>query len=255
MNINLAMRDAIGLTHGVPVKDDFWMRGVHGSPPFCRVMGNDLFSPSDRPHQTMSRFAILGVVLLLSSCSSSSQTALELPASVPYLSRADWNANTPTFAMTPQTPTFLTIHHTATLQNPKADPAQTLRNLQAFSQRADTLGNGKPKVAWADVPYHYYIAPDGTVLEARDPAYEGDSNTAYDLTGHVQVVLEGNFMEETPTNAQMQSLLAVSEAIGRRYGIGPENVAGHGDRAGQDVTLCPGDALEARLDEVRAVMP
>ena len=202
----------------------------------------------------MSRLALVGVLLLLSSCSSSSQTALELPPSVPYLSRADWNAKDPTFAMIPQTPTQLTIHHTATPQNPSADPRQTLRNLQAFSQREDTLGNGRPKVAWADVPYHFYIAPNGAVLEARDPAFEGDTNTNYNLTGHVHVVLEGNFMEETPTDAQMRSLLAVSEAIGRRYAIGPDAVGGHGDRA-VDQTLCPGDALEARLDEVRAVMP
>lgn len=202
----------------------------------------------------MSRLALVGVVLVLSSCASSSQPALELPASVPYLTRADWNAKAPTFAMTPQTPLHLTIHHTATRQQPAADPAQTLRALQDFSQRIDTLDTGRVKVAWADVPYHYYIAPNGTVLEARDPAFEGDSNTDYELAGHVQVVLEGNFMEEIPTDAQMRSLLAVSAAIGKRYRIGPEDVGGHGDRAvGQ--TLCPGDALEARLDEVRAVMP
>lgn len=202
----------------------------------------------------MSRLALFGVLVLLSSCAPSSQTALELPASVPYLSRADWNAKAPTVAMIPQTPSQLTIHHTATLQRPDADPRETLRNLQAFSQRADTLGNGKPKVAWADVPYHFYIAPNGTVLEARNPAYEGDTNTNYDLAGHIHVVLEGNFMEETPTDAQMRSLLAVSAAIGDRYGIGPDAVGGHGDRA-VDQTLCPGDALEARLHEVRAVMP
>lgn len=202
----------------------------------------------------MSRLALVGVLLALSSCASSSQTALDLPASVPFLSRAEWNAQAPSFAMTPQTPSQLTIHHTATHQNPDADPGQTLRNLQAFSQRADTLGNGRPKVAWADVPYHFYIAPNGTVVEARDPAYEGDTNTNYDLSGHIHVVLEGNFMEETPTAAQMRSLLAVSSAIGERYGIGPDAVGGHGDRA-VDQTLCPGDALEARLDKVRAVMP
>ena len=200
----------------------------------------------------MSRLALVGVLLLLSSCSSTSQTALQLPDSIPYLSRSEWSANPPTLEMIPQTPSRLTIHHTATLQKPDADPRQTLRDLQTFSQSAGTLGDGRPKVAWADVPYHYYIVPNGTVVEARDPAYEGDSNTDYDLAGHVQVVLEGNFMEETPTDAQMRSLLALSAAIGKRYGIGAETVGGHRDRT---ATLCPGDALEARLDEVRAVMP
>ena len=201
----------------------------------------------------MTRLLGLAVLslALLSGCTSSREPPLDLPPTVPFLSRADWGALPPAFAMRPQTPSRLTIHHTATLQKPDAPPAQTLRALQAFSQRADTLGNGAPKVAWADVPYHYYITPDGTVVEARDPAYEGDSNTDYDLAGHVQVVLEGNFMEEAPTAAQMRSLLALSAAIGRRYRIGPDAVGGHRDRT---ATLCPGDALEARLDEVRAVM-
>ncbi|MEO0560048.1 MAG: peptidoglycan recognition family protein, partial [Bacteroidota bacterium] len=202
----------------------------------------------------MSRLAFAGILLVLASCASSSQPDLDLPPTVPFVSRAEWNAKAPAFEMVSQTPSQLTIHHTATPQNPDADPRQTLRNLQDFSQREDTLGNGRMKVAWADVPYHFYIAPDGTVLEARDPAYEGDTNTNYDLTGHIHVVLEGNFMNELPTDAQMRSLRAVSAALGERYGIGPDAVGGHGDHAvGQ--TLCPGDALGARLDEVRAVMP
>ena len=200
--------------------------------------------------------SLLVAFVLLPSClpSRTVPRTLDLEPGTPFLSRADWGARPPTSDMVPQTPSRLTIHHTATPQQPDADPGQTLRNLQAFSQRADTLGDGRPKVAWADVPYHYYIVPNGTIVEARDPAFEGDSNTNYDLAGHVQVVLEGNFMEETPTPAQMRSLLALSRAIGERYRIGPEDVGGHGDRAGAQ-TLCPGDALEARLDEVRAVMP
>ena len=198
-------------------------------------------------------FALLFVALALPACLPQA-AAPALPPSVPTLSRADWGARAPTFEMIPQTPARLTIHHTATPQNPDADPAATLRGLQDFSQREDTLGNGKPKAAWADVPYHYYITPDGTVAEARDTGFEGDSNTDYDLSGHVQVVLEGNFMEEAPTPAQMRSLLALARVIGERYGIGPDDVAGHQDRAGGQ-TLCPGDALRARLDEVRAAMP
>lgn len=214
-------------------------------------------APPFSPHAALSvirPLALVFVALTLPACLPSRAAAPDLPPSVPYLTRAEWGARPPAFDMIPQTPTRLTIHHTATHQKPDADPAATLRGLQSFSQREDTLGNGKPKVAWADIPYHYYITPNGTVAEARDPEFEGDSNTSYDLSGHVQVVLEGNFMEESPTPAQMRSLLALARSIGQRYGIGPDDVAGHQDRAGAQ-TLCPGDALHARLDEVRAVMP
>lgn len=194
------------------------------------------------------------LLLAFGAASVSAQPArTPLPDGVEVVAREAWGGPPPTAPMIPQTPRALTVHHTATPQRPDRPPAETLRALYEFSISDDTLGDGRPKAPWADVPYHFYIAPDGTVLEARDVAYEGDTNTRYDLSGHVLVVVEGNFEEEAPTDAQLGSLLALSEALSAQWGFGPEAVGGHADRApGQ--TVCPGDALEARLGEVRAAV-
>lgn len=213
----------------------------------------------------LSRASALALVpLLMVGCAQTqpqpdapaASSAMPAPSALPgidLLTRAEWGAQAPVMAMTPHTPDALTIHHTATPQRPERSPAETLRALQRFSISSDTLDDGRPKKPWADVPYHYYITPDGTIVEARDVRYEGDTNTNYDLTGQVQVVVEGNFMEEEPTAAQLASLVRLAAALSERYGIPPSRVGGHRDRAvGQ--TSCPGDALEAHFPEVLAAM-
>ena len=198
---------------------------------------------------------LLALTLVLAALPAVAQDAgrSALPGGVEIVSRSAWGGPAPIAPMIPQTPRALTIHHSGTPMRPDAAPAETLRALFDFSTSRDTLGNGHFKEPWADVPYHFYIAPDGTILEARDVAYEGDTNTRYDLSNQVLVVVEGNFEEEEPTAAQIASLLALSEALARQWGFGPTAVAGHRDRA-PDQTVCPGDALEARFPEVRTAV-
>ena len=190
-----------------------------------------------------------------SGAAPSASTARPAPLDgVRFVSREAWGAAPATYAMTPQEPRELVIHHTAFRQRPDLAPEAKMLTLQRFSQSADRLEDGRAKVRWADVPYHFYIAEDGTVLEGRDVRYRGDTNTGYDLDGKVQVVLEGNFMEETPSAAQMDAVLALARALAARYRIAPEAVSGHRDHAGTVETSCPGDALGARLDEIRAAV-
>lgn len=194
---------------------------------------------------------LLAATLAFCGCLHTAPADPVAASGVPFLPRAEWGAEPPAGPMQAQTPTWITIHHTATLQNDARTPAEKVRALQAFSQRADTLGNGRPKVAWADIPYHFYIASDGTVVEGRDVGFEGDSNTAYDLAGHVQIVVEGNFEEETPTALQMDHLKRLTAALAVRWDVPAERVASHLDRAAPGATLCPGAALYAQLDDVR----
>ena len=84
------------------------------------------------------------------------------------LSRAAWKAKKPTGTMKPQKVLRITIHHTATKQQPKITIERKMRGLQDFSQRAATLAGGKKKPAWADVPYHYYICLLYTSPSPRD---------------------------------------------------------------------------------------
>lgn len=194
------------------------------------------------------RFVILALALMAAG-SATAQERTPLP-SVPVVEREAWGGAPPVAPMIPQIPRALTIHHSGTPMHPERDPAETVRNLYAFSTRRDTLGDGRVKEPWPDIPYHFYIAPDGTTLETRDVAFEGDTNTRYNLSDQVLVVVEGNFEEETPTDAQLDALLVLSEALARQWGFGPTTVAGHRDRApGQ--TVCPGDALEAQFPAIR----
>jgi hypothetical protein len=145
-------------------------------------------------------------------------------------------------------PTRITIHHTATPQKPERALADKMKALQNFSQNAGTLGNGKPKLAWPDVPYHFYIAANGQIAQGREEHFVGDTNTEYDPSGHLLVVLEGNFEEEQVTAAQWDSLVRITRWLADRYHVPAASIGGHKDFAD---TLCPGKGLQARLAELR----
>lgn len=184
--------------------------------------------------------ALLPLLILAAGCA---------PAQLPVLARADWGAAEPVAPMERHVPERITIHHTAAPQAPARPLVDKLRALQRFSQQRAPLADGRVKEAWADLPYHFYVAVDGTVAEGRELRFVGDSNTPYDPTGHIQVVLEGNFEIEQPTRAQYESLWKLTYSLSRRWGIPPERVTGHRDHAD---TLCPGEALYGWLPLLRA---
>jgi hypothetical protein len=148
-------------------------------------------------------------------------------------------------------PTRLTIHHTGTAQNHARTIEQKLSGLQAFSQRDDSLASGRKKPAWADVPYHYYVAVDGAIAEGREWAYVGDTNTEYDPTGHLLVVVEGNFERDTLTTAQRRTVDALVPALTRHFRIKGSTLGAHRDFA---QTLCPGRNLYAEMPRLRALI-
>jgi hypothetical protein len=194
---------------------------------------------------------LLLLALLVASCATNPNPAASAPAELKLLSRAAWSAKPPVAAMKTHTPRRITIHHTAVLQKPGRSLPDKLQALQKFSQNPGTLGNGKPKPAWPDVPYHFYIDCHGGIAEGRDVNAVGDTNTEYDPTGHVLVVLEGNFEEEPVTDAQWATLVKTVSWLAARYRVAPADVQGHQDYA---QTLCPGKQLEARLPELRATL-
>ena len=187
---------------------------------------------------------------MASSCAASTNQVP--PVDLKILSRGDWGAHAPVAPMKSHKPSRITIHHTATLQKPGRTLKDKMQALQKFSQNPGTLGNGKPKPAWPDVPYHFYIDCNGGIAEGRDVNAVGDTNTEYDPTGHVLVVLEGNFEEEPLTDAQWATLVKTVSWLATRYHVAAADVQGHKDYA---QTLCPGKGLEAKLPELRATLP
>jgi N-acetyl-anhydromuramyl-L-alanine amidase AmpD len=78
--------------------------------------------------------------------------------------------------------------------------------------------------------------------------FAGDTNTAYDPSGHLLIVLEGNFEIEPVTPEQWASLQRLTVAAARRWGIGPDRIAGHRDYT---PTLCPGEGLHRLLPQLK----
>jgi hypothetical protein len=164
------------------------------------------------------------------------------------LTRQQWGARAPAFAMNPHLPRCITLHHTAMHQQPTVSVNIKMRGLQAFSQTEGQLSSGARKPPWADVPYHFSIDCDGHIAEGRNMRYAGDTNTPYDPAGHIQVVLEGNFETEEPSVQQLRALerLAVWQTL--LWGIQDSDIKGHKDYTS---TLCPGKKLYRKLPQLR----
>ena len=190
------------------------------------------------------------LAIALAACASRGAPAAAVP-DVAIVNRAEWGARDPVLPMREHRIERITIHHTATRQNVERSLADKLRGLQAFSQRDDSLGDGRKKPAWADIPYHYYIAVDGTVGEARSWRYVGDSNTPYDPTGHLLIVVEGNFEDEQLAEGQMRALESLVTTFARRFNVPGERLGAHKDYAS---TRCPGRNLYAELPRLRELI-
>jgi len=167
------------------------------------------------------------------------------------LTRVEWGAKPPIAAMKTNLPVRITIHHTGTPQKPDRTLKEKLKALQTYSQRAERLTNGKTKPAWPDVPYHYYIDYKGDVAEGREVAFVGDTNTEYDTSGHVIVVLEGNFENEQPTDGQIVTLKKMILWLAERYKVPAEELGVHKDYA---ETLCPGKNLSKYMPKMRELL-
>jgi hypothetical protein len=187
----------------------------------------------------------------ITACRNTAASAPPIPEGVRFVSRAAWGAHRPVLPMKRHTPERLTIHHTGTRQNPGRTVEAKMAALQAFSQRDDSLASGKKKPAWADVPYHYYIAVDGSVAEGREWQYVGDTNTEYDPAGHLLVVVEGSFNTDTLTSAQRRSLNTLIPALAHHFHIPGTMLGGHRDFAD---TECPGRNLYAELPRLRQLI-
>ena len=159
-----------------------------------------------------------------------------IPIEVPPLaiqldivSRQDWGAQTADLSkMQGQTITQLTIHHAGD-QTGTTGPAR-YRSWQAYH-----ISRG-----WGDLAYHYIVGVDGTIYEGRDPRYAGATGTNYDPSGHLLVVVEGNFNNDQPTPAQLDTLTRILAWASIEYAVSPSTIAGHRDHAS---TSCPGNNL------------
>lgn len=92
---------------------------------------------------------------------------------------------------------------------------------------------------FADIGYHFVIDSQGLIYEGRTINVRG-AHTGGQNYGKIGIVLMGNFEVDEPSEAQLNSLTALSRCLAREYTI--KRIAGHRDfQPGE--TVCPGKNL------------
>ncbi len=151
---------------------------------------------------------------------------------VEMVSRAGWNANPPR-EYKKHKPKRITVHHEGTRLEATDDAARKIRNIQIWGMGPDRN--------WVDIPYHFLIAPDGTIYEGRNVNTVGETATEYDPTGHILISCLGNYEEQEFTDEQLDALIRLISWCAVKYKIPVDSVATHRDYSKQ--TTCPGKNL------------
>ena len=142
-------------------------------------------------------------------------------------------------------PRFITIHHAGVDWAAGSDPYEKIRNLQTWGKKSVDEG-GKD---WPDLPYHFLIAPDGRIFEGRPVEYEPETNTNYDVHGHIGVQLWGNFQTQRVSPQQVASLVELVSWLSDEFQVNDEYIGGHRDVA--EDTSCPGADFYRYLEDGR----
>lgn len=152
------------------------------------------------------------------------------PNVLAIIPRSGWNANTARLYKA-QVPVQITVHHEGgKILSMSDDAAQRIKNIQAWGMGPDRN--------WADIPYHFLVAPDGTVYEGRDPFTAGETATEYDPSGHLLISFLGNYEKQELDDNLLDVLTKLIAKLCVQYHISPETIASHRDHS--NMTTCPG---------------
>lgn len=174
---------------------------------------------------------LLLIFILLSRCHPP-RKAPESAADIQIIPRSGWAALEP-HEYKKHIPVRITIHHEGTRLELTDDAARKIKNIQ-------TWGMG-PDRNWADIPYHFLIAPGGVIYEGRDVFTVGETATEYNPTGHLLICCLGNLEVQEMPPQQLASLVKLIAYCSKKYSIPLETLASHRDYSSQ--TNCPGKNL------------
>jgi len=170
-----------------------------------------------------------------------SQPAIEKPATI---TAEQWGTDPlPIPEERRHTPRFITIHHAGVDWAAGSDPYEKTRNLQTWGKKSVEDG-GKD---WPDLPYHFLISPDGRIFEGRPVAYEPETNTNYDVHGHIGIQLWGNFQAQRVSPQQVASVVKLVAWLSQAYEVDDAQIGGHRDVAAD--TSCPGADFYRYLED------
>ncbi len=176
---------------------------------------------------------LLAAAMLLSSCAHQAKKP-------EMVTRDQWGSDPDPIPEARQhEPQHVTIHHAGVVWNEGDDPLDKITGLQAW---------GKSDKGWPDLPYHYMIAPDGRIFEGRPLQYEAETNTDYDLAGHIGINVWGNFEEQRVSREQLKAVVDTAGYLCGEYNIDPQTIQGHRDVA-EGQTVCPGKDLYRYIDQ------
>jgi hypothetical protein len=175
---------------------------------------------------------------IVGACSTGTRTTsahLIATTSALLLCRDAWGARPARAGGKPHTITRMTLHHEAVVLGDNRNAPERLRHDQRYHQ--DQKG-------WIDIAYHVAVDRNGNLYELRNPAIAGDTATDYDTTGHFLVLCEGDFDQESVSEAQLHGTAIAFAWAGKTFGVASKTLAGHRDFA---ATSCPGANLYAHL--------
>lgn len=182
------------------------------------------------------------------------RTPAEKPTtSLPVIARATWGALAAKPALMDKNVdgyTRITVHHSADA-NPVDLDGSAARTYEAARDIQRAHMNGK-ETHYGDIGYHFLIDPSGRVLEGRKLVWQGAHAKGDNNVRNVGVCLIGNFDEDKPTQAALNSLRTLLEDLRRTYDIDRQMVYGHRDLRG---TRCPGENLARWLTTYRGGPP
>jgi len=169
------------------------------------------------------------------------------------LPRARWGAAPTLRTADPMgTPRNLTIHHSAMEAQVSEfrDAASEIRRIQRAHQRNE---------GWADIGYHFLIDGSGRLWEGR-PLYLQGAHAGSDSANraNVGICLLGDFAQDPPSAAQLETLEALIAALRSKFSIPAGNLYTHREirrRFGLGHTECPGTYLQALVERMRRSGP
>ena len=129
----------------------------------------------------------------------------------------------------------LVVHHTA---GPKSSTVEQIRRMHVKERK------------FRDIGYHAVIPGNGTIQSGRPERMMGAHAQGANADS-LGVALSGNFENEHPNAAQIDSLVLLLATWCRNYDVSPDHIHGHRD-VGTTATACPGRHLYQQLPAIRA---
>lgn len=178
-----------------------------------------------------NRRSVFAIVALAVATSLTSGCAGHHVPDIQIVPRSQWADTDPVLErLVEHTPQRLTIHHAGVMDDGTVAGDEVMRRLLRFSLEQ------KP---WGDVPYHFIIDRTGCIRAGRAMKYAPDTNTGYDVEGHIGICVNGDLTRQPLIESQYRSLVDLLVKLSADLDVSNDRIAGHMDYS-PGKTACPG---------------